>query len=81
VQVSEAAMELWETDVRKTGSARFRLTPASTDATDATDVSVTFYVRDSLRRRLLFRLLMAARLRRGFERSLQNLARLLEQPV
>jgi hypothetical protein len=78
VQVSEAAMELWETDVRKTGSARFRLTPASADATD---VSVTFYVRDSLPMRLLFQLLMAARLRRGFERSLQNLARLLEQPV
>jgi Protein of unknown function (DUF2652)/Polyketide cyclase / dehydrase and lipid transport len=78
VKVTETSLELWETDVRKMGAARFLLNKADGGATD---VTVEFYVRGNPLVKLLFKLAMAKKVKVGFEKSLANLAALCEQPA
>ena len=78
VLVTETTMELWETDVRKLGTCRYRLRTA---AEDSTDMDVEFYVRGNVLVRLVFRLAMQEKVKAGFEASLLNLARLCEAPA
>ena len=77
VSITDTSMEVWETDVRKLGAARFVLNKAHGDTTD---VMIEFYVRNNLLVKWLFRLALAKKLRRGFEQSLANLAALCEKP-
>lgn len=76
VKVTETSMELWETDVRKMGSACYLLSKAPGDTTDLT---VDFFVRGNVLVKAVFKLMMAKKLKLGFEKSLSNLSALCEQ--
>ena len=75
VKVGAEAMELCETDTKKIAACRYRVVRAGNDTTD---MQVEFYVRDSVLMRLVFKALVARKLKASFTRSLHNLARLAE---
>lgn len=77
VKISPSAMELWETDVRKTSALRYLIEPAPIDATQLT---LEIYVPDNILLRMMFKLLMRKKLEPFFRASLDNLAKLFEGP-
>ena len=76
VKISDAAMEFWETDVKKMATCRY-LVQKTPDG--ATDLVVQFFVRGNFVIKLMFKTLMEKKVRTGFERSLGNLATLCER--
>jgi Protein of unknown function (DUF2652)/Polyketide cyclase / dehydrase and lipid transport len=76
VKVTDATMELWETDLKQMSACRYLLTRLPDDKAN---FAVEFYVRDNLIIRLMFRMLMEKKLKASFERSMANLAALCEK--
>ena len=76
VKVTESTMEIWETDVKKLLACRYLL---QRSAPKATELRVEFFVRGNFIAKLVFRLLLEKKLRKGFEKSLANLAALCEE--
>jgi len=76
VKVTDAAMEFWETDVKKMASCRY-LVQKTRDG--ATDLVVQFFVRGNVLVKLMFKTLIEKKVKAGFEKSLANLGVLCEK--
>lgn len=75
IKVSDAALELWETDLRQVSACRYLITRMPQDRAE---ITVEFYVRGNPVRRLLFRIFVIKRLLAFFEQSISNLGVLCE---
>jgi hypothetical protein len=75
VKITPTTMEFWETDVRRTGTARYLVERA---ATDLTRLTFEFYCRDNILVRLFFKLVYVPQMERALKNALPKLTALVE---
>jgi hypothetical protein len=76
VKITATAMEFWETDTRKMGTARYLVEKASDESTRLT---FEFYCRDTILIRLLFKLVYVPQMERVLGKALAKLTALVER--
>jgi carbon monoxide dehydrogenase subunit G len=78
VKATEAAMEFWETDVKKMAACRYALEKISDRSTK---VLLEFFVRGNPLMKMMFKMMMQKKLRENIEKSLENLRLRFARPA